>query len=209
MSTPEASFIVKVCGVTLEQDIAASIHAGANAIGFNFFVKSKRYIAPQQARRLTTPAGCVRVGVFVNANREDLLRTVEEAQLDVVQLHGRVAPMPNGLRIWRSLPAGSVNPEEDLRIETYLLDTPTPEHGGSGQTFDWSVARDFPYRFIVAGGLDADNVASAIEALRPCGVDACSRLESAPGKKDAARVRAFVQNALRASEQLLKQEVSL
>jgi phosphoribosylanthranilate isomerase len=97
-------------------------------------------------------------------------------------------------------------------VEAYLLDTPTPEFGGSGRTFDWSRALTFPYRAIVAGGLDASNVGSAIAALQPWGVDACSRLESRPGKKDEARMRGFIDAALRAalesSEPLRSQEVS-
>jgi hypothetical protein len=86
-------------------------------------------------------------------------------------------------------------------VEAYLLDTPTPHHGGSGKTFDWSLAASFPHRVIIAGGLDAANVVKAIRIASPWGVDACSRLESAPGKKDPQKVRAFVRAAFAAAHQ--------
>ena len=206
---PEPLFVIKVCGITRQEDLTASLDAGANAVGFNFYRKSPRYLDPHVAGQLASPASCLRVGVFVDASQEELSRAVEEASLDVVQLHGHGCFVPSHGRVWRSLPAGSPTPAEDSRIEAYLLDTPTPQHGGSGQVFNWSLAREFPYRLIVAGGLDGNNVAAAITALHPWGVDACSRLESAPGRKDAARVKAFATAALQASEQLLKQEVTL
>jgi phosphoribosylanthranilate isomerase len=92
-------------------------------------------------------------------------------------------------------------------VEAYLLDTATPRFGGSGRTFDWSRAKDFPYRAIVAGGLDGSNVAEAVAAIRPWGVDACSRIESQSGRKDAGRMQAFVRAALAASEALRAQEI--
>jgi phosphoribosylanthranilate isomerase len=92
-------------------------------------------------------------------------------------------------------------------VEAYLLDTPTPEFGGSGQTFDWSRAQKFPFRTIVAGGLDGSNVAGAIATLQPWGVDACSRIESRPGKKDEVRMKAFIRAALEGSEPLRLQEI--
>jgi phosphoribosylanthranilate isomerase len=91
--------------------------------------------------------------------------------------------------------------------EAYLLDTPTPRFGGSGRTFDWSLAAGFGHRAIVAGGLDASNVAEAIQTAHPWGVDACSRLESSPGKKDPQRVREFIRAAQIANS--IWQEVSL
>jgi phosphoribosylanthranilate isomerase len=86
----------------------------------------------------------------------------------------------------------------DPNVEAWLLDTPTPQYGGSGQSFDWSLAAGFPGRAIVAGGLDASNVARAVSIARPWGVDACSRLESSPGQKDSTRIQLFVEAALAA-----------
>lgn len=206
MSTLEPAFVIKVCGITCAEDLATSIGAGANAIGFNFYPKSPRYIAPQAAGQFEAPANVLRIGVFVNASAGHLTEVIQRARLDVVQLHGSFDFIPAHVRAWRSLPAGH-SPEPGF--EAYLLDAPTPEYGGSGRTFDWSLAQAFPFPLIVAGGLDGDNVAHAIASLRPWGVDACSRLESSPGKKDTARVKAFVRSALHASQQLVNEEVSL
>jgi len=90
--------------------------------------------------------------------------------------------------------------DPDARIEAYLLDSATPAFGGSGKTFGWELASGFGQRVIVAGGLDAGNVVAAIEALHPWGVDACSRLESYPGRKDRQRVQSFIHAAIQASQ---------
>jgi phosphoribosylanthranilate isomerase len=94
----------------------------------------------------------------------------------------------------------TASPTLHADVEAYLLDSPSTLYGGSGETFDWRLAAAFPRRFLVAGGLDASNVASAIRIAQPWGVDACSRVESQPGKKDPVRVAAFVQAALAAFE---------
>jgi phosphoribosylanthranilate isomerase len=205
----EPAFVVKICGITNEADARAAFAAGANALGFNFYGKSPRYVSPSQARALNVPGNYLRVGVFVNASAADMLRIAEHALLDVLQLHGDGCEIPETSRhrIWRSVSGDGPVPAEDARIEAYLLDTVTPQFGGSGQSFDWSRAMDFPYRAIVAGGLDGSNVAQAIAELRPWGVDACSRIESQPGRKDAERMRAFVHAALAASESLRTQEI--
>ena len=192
--------IIKICGVTNEKDAQAAIDAGANALGINFYPKSPRFVTLDQARRIASvPGSYLRVGVFVNAEPDELLRTVELVGLDVVQVHGTFRRTP--LRTWRALQAGERGLDDDQGIEAYLLDTPGAGFGGSGRTFDWSLAATFPRRKIVAGGLDESNVAAAIEASMPWGVDACSRLESSPGIKDPNRVRAFVSAARAAFEQ--------
>jgi phosphoribosylanthranilate isomerase len=209
----EPAFVVKVCGVTEEVDGHAALAAGANALGFNFYAKSPRYITARRAGEIARALGgsYLRVGVFVNASVDELLATAAEVPLDVLQLHGEQCEVPGGTqyRIWRSVRGDGPAPEPDTRVEAYLLDTQTPEFGGSGRTFDWSLAQDFPYRVIVAGGLDAANVAEAIASLQPWGVDACSCIESRPGRKDEGRMRAFIRAALEASELLRSQEVSL
>jgi phosphoribosylanthranilate isomerase len=208
----EPAFVVKVCGVTEEVDGHAALAAGANALGFNFYAKSPRYITARRAGEIARALGgsYLRVGVFVNASVDELLATAAEVPLDVLQLHGEQCEVPGGTqyRIWRSVRGDGPAPEPDTRVEAYLLDTQTPEFGGSGRTFDWSLAQDFPYRVIVAGGLDAANVAEAIASLQPWGVDACSCIESRPGRKDEGRMRAFIRAALEASELLRSQEVS-
>lgn len=200
--------IVKICGITSEDDARMAIEGGANALGVNFYPQSPRFVTLEQARRITRlPGNHLRVGIFVNAEPEELLRTVDEAGLDVVQVHGVFRR--TRLRTWRGIRAGDPAPAVDEDVEAYLLDAPGLEFGGSGQTFDWSLAAAFPRRKIVAGGLDEWNVAAAIEASAPWGVDACSRLESSPGIKDANRVRAFIKAALAALAQETAQEAYL
>ena len=198
----DKEFIVKICGITCEEDAQAAIEAGANALGFNFYKQSPRYITPARARRIAeaVPGEYLKVGVFVNASQQELLSAAAEAALDVLQLYGEhcAVPAPSP-RVWRAIAGNSPAPASDGAVEAYVLDAATPEYGGSGKTFPWILAAAFPYPAIIAGGLDAGNVAEAISAASPRGVDACSRLESAPGKKDARRVRAFIKAALDAS----------
>jgi phosphoribosylanthranilate isomerase len=185
-------FIVKVCGVTTYDDAQASLDSGANALGFNFYPKSPRFLTPDAAASIIAKlrGDYLRVGVFVHPLADTLAQAAPF--LDVTQIHGSGY---GSLPIWRAITAGNVADEED-NVQAWLLDTATPVFGGSGQTFDWSLAANFPYRAIVAGGLDASNVADAIRLVHPWGVDSCSRLESSPGKKDHNRVAAFIEKAL-------------
>lgn len=198
-SVVEIDFLVKICGITEEEDGRAALDAGANALGFNFYRQSPRYLNLHRSRDLIErlDGDYLRVGVFVNPTEAELRQAMAAMRLDVIQLHGyHCAAPPEGVRVWRSLVLPAVPPAPEM-TEAFLLDAPTSEFGGSGRTFDWSLAAQFPHRAILAGGLDGSNVAEAIRAARPWGVDACSRLESTPGRKDAWRVRAFVQAALR------------
>jgi phosphoribosylanthranilate isomerase len=193
------TFVIKVCGITTVDDARAAVEAGASALGFNFYSKSPRYVTPQQVCSITdaVPGSYLRVGVFVNASEKELLSIAERAGLDVLQLHGDSCDLPRsgGYRIWRGIAGEAAFVQPDDRIEAYLLDSVGPEYGGSGKPFRWEMAAGFAHRIVVAGGLDALNVAAAIEVLHPWGVDACSRIESHPGKKDHQRMRAFIQAA--------------
>jgi phosphoribosylanthranilate isomerase len=188
-------FVIKICGITNEEDARSAVEAGANAIGFNFYSKSPRAIDYRKAHAiaLLLPAGVDKVGVFVAPSDEELRQAIEAVPLDVVQIYGKRTPVLSH-RVWRALPAGS--PPEPLPVEAIVLDAATPLHGGSGLTFDWQLAAGFSQPVILAGGLDAANVAEAIEIARPQGVDACSHLERAPGIKDPTKVRAFIHAAL-------------
>ena len=170
-------FIVKVCGITTEEDLETSVEAGANAIGFNFYAKSPRYLTMTRARQLARmmQGKFIKVGVFVNPSEDELLEIASHVPLDILQLHGEQAPahLANSFRVWKGGHASVDRTALDPAVEAWLLDTPTPLHGGSGRTFDWSLAADFPRRAIVAGGLDGDNVAEAIRTAKPWGVDAC------------------------------------
>jgi phosphoribosylanthranilate isomerase len=202
MLLSETSFIVKVCGITNEDDAEASLEAGANAIGFNFYSGSRRYVTAQRARQIvrSVPGRYLKVGVFVDASDEELLETASSVPLDVLQVHGHnhCAQLASSFRTWQAASPLIDHASLDTNVEAWLLDTPSPNHGGSGITFDWSLAKTFPRRAVIAGGLDGSNVAEAIRTARPWGVDACSRLEADPGRKNTALIKAFVENALAA-----------
>ena len=195
-------FIIKICGITNEEDARVAVDAGANALGFNFYTQSPRYVTPERASEIAknVQGTFLKVGVFVNS----VGKLADEIALDVLQLHGNCPNYPHR-RVWRAIRAGER--PDDPEVEAYLMDTPAESFGGSGKTFDWKLAGDSPFRVIVAGGLDATNVAEAIRTAQPWGVDACSRLESSPGRKDPQRVRDFVAAALSASRNL--QEVTV
>ncbi len=197
--------IVKVCGITSDADARAAIEAGANAVGFNFWPGSPRYLAPGLAASFV-PAltGVLKVGVFVDSPADEVARIVRLLHLDVAQLHG-AASAPAGVTFWRAM---AVRQPFDAALlvnhegaEAFLLDAPSGAlHGGTGKTFDWALVRSASGKIVVAGGLDASNVAQAIFTARPWGVDACSKLESSPGTKDRAKVTAFVAAALAAAQ---------
>lgn len=191
--------MVKVCGITNADDALAAVAAGASALGFNFYRKSPRYVAPAIARSVAGQvASVLRVGVFVNELPAEIERVMAESGMDVAQIY--LGPLPTGVRTWR---ARNVDETFDalelaeLAPEAFLLDAPAPGvHGGTGHVFDWSRVPTVTRRIVLAGGLDASNVARAIAIARPWGVDACSRLEIAPGRKDHRKVKDFVEAAL-------------
>jgi phosphoribosylanthranilate isomerase len=209
------AFVIKVCGITSPDDGAIAIEAGATALGLNFYPRSPRYLSLEQAREISAavPASVLRVGVFVNAAWDELALAAADVPLDVVQVHGTLSGNETRLRLWRACSIDHRFNPEKLRsehAEAYLLDTPTAAFGGSGRRFDWSRliagSRRALEPFLVAGGLDGSNVAAAVAALKPWGVDACSRLESRPGRKNAAKVREFVNAAREAFEVLAVEE---
>ncbi len=199
---------IKICGLTNIEDARLAADLGADQLGFNFYQKSPRYISPGDARAIIDrlPERVLKVGVFVNESVENILAIVRSARLDAVQLHGdEDAAFVTELRRDRSImiiravrvkpkmtAAEATHPE----VDAILLDSySTTERGGTGETFDWTFASEvkaiFPEIYL-AGGLSPENVADAISAIRPYAVDACSRLESEPGKKDHEKVAAFI-----------------
>jgi len=196
--------VLKICGITSSEDAAAAVDGGATAIGFNFWPRSPRYVAPEDAARIGTAAGIRRVGVFVNEAPARIEEIAALVRLDVAQLHGDESPAayPAGLMVWKAARVSTgfdFSGYEDSPAEALVLDGPAGDlYGGSGQTFDWGLAAVVRKRIILAGGLDASNVAQAIAAAHPWGVDACSRIESAPGKKDYRKMTEFL-NAARAA----------
>jgi phosphoribosylanthranilate isomerase len=191
--------MVKICGITNRPDAVAAQRAGASALGFNFFAGSPRCVTPEQAGEIGSGLPLLKVGIFVNEDPGAIRNMAERAGLDVVQLHGDEAPetIPEGLRIWKAFRVtGTWNAQvlDEFAVEAFLLDGPAP---GTGEAFDWTRALHLKHRIVLAGGLDADNVADAIRRVRPWGVDACSRLESEPGRKDHTKVARFIEAALR------------
>lgn len=203
----QARFVIKICGITNPEDGLTAAAAGATAIGFNFYERSPRYLKPEAASEIAAllPSPVLRAGIFVNSEWAYILQVASQVPLDVVQVHGalRGEDSSANIRLWKAIAVDHrFNPKAltESRVEAYLLDTPTAAFGGSGQTFDWSRITGTSARFLLAGGLDASNVAAAIAGTKPWGVDACSRLESRPGKKDSDKVRAFVTAACEAFE---------
>jgi phosphoribosylanthranilate isomerase len=190
--------MVKICGITNREDALAAVEAGASAIGFNFYRESPRYISHTGAAMIgeKIPANVWKVGVFVNETPEAIARIVLDAGLDVAQLHG--SSQMRGMRIWQAVSAvGTVAGPLAESVEALLIDTPSNEaFGGTGKTWDWTQAPHLEQKIIIAGGLDASNVRTAIEQAKPWGVDACSRIEKSPGLKDHDKMRRFIAAAL-------------
>ncbi|MCM3903603.1 MAG: phosphoribosylanthranilate isomerase [Pyrinomonadaceae bacterium] len=203
---------VKICGITNLEDALVSVAAGADALGFNFYRPSPRYIEPLAAREIIDrlPGSVLTVGVFVNeATPEDVEQIASDAGVAAVQLHGDETPdycrALKGRYVIKVLAARSdFVPQRalDYEVQAIMLDTFDPQmRGGTGRIMDWSLAREtrrLVPRLFLAGGLAAENVHYAIAAVDPYGVDACSKLEITPGKKVPERVEAFV-NAARAA----------
>lgn len=203
---------VKICGVTRAADGAHAARAGADFIGLNFWPASKRYLTPADAIDVVAAirdagTGTQVVGVFVDADADQVAAVMATIDLDIVQLHGAEPPaevIAIGVAarrpIWKAVSArGSeeLGHLDDWTVDAIVLDTPTPGRGGSGKTFDWALAieaqqRDPSRRIVLAGGLSADNVGNAIAMVAPWAVDVATGVESAPGQKDPARVEAFV-----------------
>jgi len=206
--------LVKICGITNLEDALAAVDAGADTLGFNFYRPSPRYIEPEEARRIIEqlPERIFTVGVFVNHTLEYVETILGLTGIRILQLHGDESPeYCEALKLRRRYVMKAFNASEHFNIQR-LAEYNVPEiiidsaggnmRGGTGQIGDWRKAREireaFPIMFL-AGGLSDENVADAIAAVEPFGVDACSLLELAPGKKDHARVRAFVRAVREAS----------
>jgi len=198
---------VKVCGITNLNDARASLEAGAYALGFNFYPQSPRYIAPLQAARIIQqlPNSVLAVGVFVNELDSEAIQTVAKTTgIQAAQLHGDESPSfcksLNDLFVIKALRVGDgFDPAGAARFETgaILLDALSAGvFGGSGKTLDWTVAartKEFVHKLFLAGGLNATNVGQAIQTVQPYAVDVCSGVESAPGRKDPAKLSAFME----------------
>ena len=202
---------VKICGITNIEDARLAVQLGADMLGFNFYEKSPRYISPQQARRLIgdLPKVTENIGVFVNMEGYRIGEVVDLLGLHAVQLHGDEtndfvshlrtktdAKIIKAIRVGPGFEVGSVVSHE---ADSILLDAYTKgQYGGTGERFEWSIAADagkLVPELILAGGLSPDNIAEAVRMARPYAVDVASGVESAPGKKDPAKLEGFITNA--------------
>jgi len=197
---------IKICGVTNARDAKACAELGAHLIGLNFYPQSPRYIEPKVGRQIVEalPTNTGAVGVFVDGNADEIRKTANAAGVRCVQLHGNFSPeMARELagefrviRVFSTHPQFrpedvSLFPDSDVLIDAHHPVLP----GGTGRTCNWQVARAtlaFTRFLILSGGLNADNVASAINAVAPHAVDVCSGVESAPGVKDHRAIENFV-----------------
>ncbi len=199
---------VKICGITNLEDALLSAKFGADALGFNFYEKSPRYIAPEKAHEIIKELSTyvLKVGVFVNESLNKIIEVAATAKLDAIQLHGEETPefsrelkAKTNLEIIKAFRVSpEFKPENVLqyKVDAVLLDAYSAnEHGGTGETFDWEIARKvreiFPKMYL-AGGLSAENISEAILAVKPFAVDACSSIEKAKGVKNYAKVKNFI-----------------
>jgi phosphoribosylanthranilate isomerase len=207
---------IKICGITNLADARGAVEAGADMLGFNFYRPSPRFIEPKNARVMIDilRSGLVRpvmmVGVFVNESSPEAVREIaEEAGVEGVQLHGNESPefcrqlkslMKNCLiiKVLRATNDFVADRVLEYDVGAVMLDAFDKElYGGTGRTVDWTIARrtrDLGVPLFLAGGLSPENVGEAISSVQPYAVDACSALETSPGRKDAERIRAFVRS---------------
>ena len=195
---------VKICGITNEDDALLSVAMGADALGFNFVSGSTRQIAPQVAYDITRrlPPEILTVGVFRDELPQRVVELAHKSGVKAVQLHGRETAaqcieVAKQIRwVIKAFSAGDPNlPRADqYGTDMVMIDGAEP---GSGRVFDWSLAGDAPdsMKLILAGGLTPENVAAAINEVRPWGVDVASGVERSPGRKDALAVKRFIENA--------------
>ena len=196
---------IKICGIKTVEDALAAMNAGADLLGFNFYPKSPRYISVGQCRDVMSVmrkyGQITYVGVFVNASVDEIRATMDTASLSLAQLHGDETPEMvraldgKGFKAFRGVPDRlSGFAREDA--PALLVDASVKgSYGGTGMTADWKSAAELSKQIplLLAGGLTPENVADAVRQVRPWGVDVASGVESSPGVKDAAKMKAFVQ----------------
>lgn len=196
---------VKICGVTNYDDAAAAMEMGADLLGFNFYKPSPRYIQPKTAAEIIRklPAFIDVSGVFVNSPLDEIREIASLCQLDWIQLHG-----DENVEFCRWLAYDSVKTMKALRVraaddlqrvddfftDAVLLDAYDPnKYGGTGITFDWNIVGHIGKRIFLAGGINPDNAAAAVE-LGVYGIDVCSGVEAEPGRKDHGKMKALFEN---------------
>lgn len=194
---------IKICGITRQEDLDTAVTGGGDALGFVFYPPSPRYLSIKRASSLslTVPPFVTRVGLFVNAEPDEVRAVLAEVPIDLLQFHGdedeayccqfglpylkvaRVRPGVDLVEFARSYPTA----------QGILLDAWVEAYGGAGKRFDWSlVPKNLQTKFVLSGGLHAGNVAEAVVNLRPYAVDVSSGVELSKGIKDATKIAAFI-----------------
>lgn len=201
---------VKICGITNLDDALAAVEAGADALGFNFYQRSPRFVKSDVVKRIVAqlPPFVTAVGVFVNEDVKIVRDWMDDCGLAIAQLHGDEAAAYCDLlgrpvlKVIRLKDRGSLLALAEykgrVRVRGFVLDAFSPvSYGGTGQVADWDLAAEAASTasVILAGGLTPENVAEAIRKVRPYGVDVSSGVESRPGKKDHKKLRAFIEAA--------------
>lgn len=197
---------VKICGITSLEDALMAVEAGADALGFVFHDESPRHVTPDEAAGIIAalPPFIQTVGLFVNRPIEYVNETAARCRIDLVQFHGDEPPefcdavQRRVIKAFRVQDITSLDPIRNYRVAAHLLDAYSPKaYGGTGLTFNWdiaTVAKEFG-PVILAGGLTPDNVREAVATVQPYAVDVSGGVESAPGRKDAEKVREFIRLA--------------
>ncbi len=196
---------VKICGITNAEDALSAVDYGADVLGFVFFKKSPRYIAPEKAREIISylPPFITTVGVFVNETPEAMQEIMGLAGIDIPQMHGDEPPetCASWRRVIKAIRVSNLtdlNPLQVFRVSAFLLDTYSPEQfGGTGQTFNWDIAVEAKRfgKIILSGGLNPENVEKAIQWVRPYAVDVSSGIEERKGKKNLKKMKRFIEKA--------------
>ncbi|MSU62392.1 MAG: phosphoribosylanthranilate isomerase [Pedosphaera sp.] len=195
---------VKICGITSVRDALAAVEAGADALGFMFYEPSPRFVSTHAAAEIIRelPPFIAKVGVLVDAGQETIQHVIDVCGIDTLQFHGEESPKfcrHFGLKTIKAFRVRGPEVLEQVKhyeAVAWLLDSFVPGAlGGTGATFNWDIASDataLSPRVILAGGLTPENVAEAVRRVRPFGIDVSSGVESAPGRKDADKLRTFI-----------------
>src|SRR5579863_7823759 len=214
--------LVKICGLSTPEALDVALDAGADMVGFVFFPASPRHVGFEAAKRLGARVGsrAQKVALTVDATDHMLRDLIDALKPDLLQLHGREAPervgairSRFGLPVMKAIPIAVRADLSPIRLyanfaDRMLFDARAPREatrpGGLGKSFDWQLLQnlDLGIPFMLSGGLDADNVAEALQITRAPGVDVSSGVEHAPGRKDPEKIRAFVRAARQAAERL-------
>ena len=196
---------IKICGITNVEDGVAAAEAGADMIGLMFYERSPRHISFATAAEVSRALSpfIVKVGVFVNPDEDTVMRAINDCGVTLLQFHGEETPGfctqfgAMSMKAFRIKDAASLEALPNYPTDAWLLDAYSPDaHGGTGAKFNWELAIEAKHLgrpIFLAGGLTPENVGDAVQAVQPFGVDVSSGVESAPGKKNHAKVRAFIQ----------------